>query len=93
METIINWSAFAILTALWLAFGAALIIKQELVGRTWRSFRSLPIVSQIFVTLLVLPVVVGLAIWQTRWPIWLRLGLVVALAWVTVYTFFPQLPA
>ena len=54
-------------------------------------FRSWNILIQLFVVLLVLPVVLGLWIWQTRWPSWVRLVLVVGLAWMTEYTFFPRL--
>jgi hypothetical protein len=47
-------------------------------------------VVQALVTLLTLPVVLGLWVWQTSWPLWLRLILVIGLAWVTLYTFFPK---
>ena len=90
MNAIVSISAFAVLTGVWLTFLAALLWKQELLSRTWRSFRSAPLLAQIFVVLLALPVVLGLAIWETRWPALLRLALVLGLAWVTVYTFFPQ---
>jgi hypothetical protein len=33
--------------------------------------------------------VIGLWVWETSWPILLRLVLVAGLAWVTLYTFFP----
>jgi hypothetical protein len=62
-----------------------------LLDKAWRSFRSWNILIQLFVALLVLPVVLGLWIWQTRWPGWVRLVLVVGLAWMTEYTFFPRL--
>ncbi len=91
MNAIINIAAFTILTLLWLGFGAALIFNRELLGQVWQSFRSWPVLVQLVVALLTLPVVLGLWIWQTRWPVWLRLVLVVALAWTTLYTFFPTL--
>jgi hypothetical protein len=87
---LINYLAFAILALLWLAFGAALIFNQQMLAAAWQMFRAWPLVGQILVTLLTLPVVLGLWIWQTDWPIWLRLVLVIVLAWVTVYTFFPK---
>jgi hypothetical protein len=31
-------------------------------------------------------------IWETTWPLLLRLVLVIGLAWVTVYVFFPKKP-
>jgi hypothetical protein len=88
-DRIINIFAFAVLTLLWLAFAAALLFNRDLLGITWQSFRSWPLIVQLIVGLLVLPVVIGLWIWETSWPFLLRLLLVAGLAWVTVYTFFP----
>ncbi len=92
MDTIISITAFGLLTTLWLAFAAALILNRGLVDKAWRLFRSSPILVQIVIAVLVLPVIIGLAVWETRWPIWLRLVLVLGLAWVTIYTFFPWFP-
>jgi len=90
-DLLIGIFAFTVLTLLWLGFGIALLLNREFLDRVWRSFRSLNILIQLFVALLVLPVVLGLWIWQTRWPSWVRLVLVVGLAWMTEYTFFPRL--
>ena len=89
-DRIINIFAFTVLTLLWLAFIAALLFNQEILDTTWQSFRSWPLVVQIPVGLLVLPVIAGLWIWETSWPLLLRLILVAGLAWVTVYAFFPR---
>ncbi len=91
MNATVNLSAFAILTGSWVCFGAALLLNRALLDRAWKVFRGLPWPVQIVVALLVLPVLVGLWIWETRWPAALRLVLVVGLAWITVYTFFPQI--
>lgn len=88
-DRIINIVAFAVLTLLWLGFGAALLFNRELLDTVWQSFRSWPLLLQLVAGLLVLPVVGGLWIWETSWPVLLRLVLVFGLAWVTVYTFFP----
>jgi hypothetical protein len=90
-DLLISIFAFTILTLLWIGFGAALLFDRELLDKTWRLFRSWNILLQLFVGLLVLPVVLGLWIWQTHWPAWLRLLLVAGLAWMTEYTFFPRL--
>jgi ABC-type amino acid transport system permease subunit len=90
MNMIINIGAFAILTILWLGFAAALIFNQALLDSTWQMLRGLPFIVQAVVWLLVLPVAAGLWIWETSWPLWLRLILVIGLGWVTVYTFFPR---
>jgi nucleoside permease NupC len=79
-----------VLTLLWLAFAAALLFNRELLDITWQAFRGWPLIIQVVVGLLVLPVTAGLWIWQTSWPLILRLVLVAGLAWVTVYTFFPR---
>ncbi len=92
MNLIINITAFAILALLWLVFLAALLFKRDILDNSWRSFRRLPLLVQLAIALLALPVVVGLWIWHTTWPTWLRLALVLGLAWMTVYTFFPRLP-
>ncbi len=90
-DLLISIFAFTVLTLLWLGLGIALLLNREILDRVWRSFRSWNILIQLFVVLLVLPVVLGLWIWQTRWPSWVRLVLVVGLAWMTEYTFFPRL--
>ncbi len=87
---VINLAAFSILTVLWLAFGAALLLNREIVDSFWHLFTNWPLIAQAVVALLALPVVAGLWIWETSWPLLLRLVLVVGLAWVTVYTFFPR---
>jgi hypothetical protein len=81
--------AFTILTLLWLGFAYGLIFNRLLLERAWRAFRGWPLVVQVIVGLLVLPVFLGLWVWQVKWALWLRLVLVIGLAWFTEYTFFP----
>ncbi len=87
---IINLAAFGILTILWIAFFAVLIFNRDLLSTIWQVFRGWPLVLQIIIGLLTLPVMIGLWVWQTTWSIWIRLILIIGLAWVTVYTFFPK---
>jgi hypothetical protein len=89
-DTLISLIAFITLTLLWLAFGATLLTQRRLLDQTWRRFRGMPLLPQLLITLLILPVVVGLWIWQRSWPVWLRLVLVASLVWTTLYTFFPR---
>lgn len=89
-DLLISIIAFTVLTLLWVGFGAALLFDRELLPKAWSLFRSWNILLQLFVALLVLPVVLGLWIWQTRWPTGVRLVLVLGLAWMTEYTFFPR---
>jgi hypothetical protein len=87
---IIAYIAFGVLAFLWLAFFAAMLINPELLNTAWQTFRGWPLIVQLVVGLLTLPVTLGLWIWNTAWPIWLRLILVIGLAGVTLYTFFPK---
>ena len=89
-DQIINIFAFAALTLLWLAFAAALIFNRAMLDTTWQAFRNWPLIVQLVAGLLALPVALGLWVWETAWPLLLRLILVVGLAWVSVYTFFPR---
>jgi hypothetical protein len=90
MNMLINIFAFAILTILWLGFGAALVFNRELLDTTWQFFRGMPLAAQVILGLLVLPVVLGLWIWESSWPVWVRLLLVIGLGFATIYTFFPK---
>jgi hypothetical protein len=86
---LIGLAAFGILAVLWAGFGAALILKPTALDEVWGAFRGLPLVLQLVVGLLLLPLVLGLAAWEAAWPIWLRLVLVVGLGLATLVTFYP----
>ena len=89
-RNLISIAAFGILTLAWLTFGAALIFNPAILDTVWQSFRGWPLVVQLVVGLLVLPVALGFWIWESSWPLLLRLLLVVGLGAATVYTFFPR---
>jgi len=89
-EMLFNIFVFIIFTLLWLAFMGALIFRREMLINTWQRIRSLHLLVQLILWLLFLPVMLGLWIWQTSWPFWLRLILVVSLAWWNVFVFFPR---
>lgn len=90
MNMLISISAFAILGILWLGFGAALIFSPVLLDTVWQFFRGMPFAVQMIVGFLVLPVALGLWIWESSWPLWIRLILVLGLGFATIYTFFPK---
>lgn len=90
MNMVISISAFVILAVLWLGFGAALIFNQTLLDTVWQFFRGMPLVLQLIVGFLILPVVAGLWIWESALPLWMRLILVIGLGIATLYTFFPK---
>jgi len=81
---------FAIFAVAWVAFGAALIWSQGSLDAAWHWVRSLPFVVQGIVWLLFLPVMAGLWVWETTWPLILRLVLIVGVAGWNLMVFLPR---
>lgn len=91
----IGWLAetgilFGIFALLWVAFGVALIWSQGSLDATWQTIRSLPLIVQAVVWLLFLPVAAGLWIWETTWPMLLRLLLVIGIAGWNLLVLLPR---
>ncbi len=87
---IINIFAFSALTLMWLGFGASILFNPAFLDTVWQAFRGLPLLAQGAITLFTLPVTLGLWVWETSWPLLIRLILVIGLGYVTIYTFFPR---
>jgi hypothetical protein len=81
---------FVVFAVLWIAFGVALIWSQGSIDAAWQAIRSLPLIVQGIVWLLFLPVMLGLWIWETTWPLVLRLLLVVGIAGWNLLVFLPR---
>jgi len=81
---------FGVFALLWVAFGIALIWSQGSLDQVWQTIRSLPLIIQIMAWLLFLPVVVGLWVWETTWPLIARLVLVFGLAGWNLLVFLPR---
>ncbi len=81
---------FAAFAALWLAFFAALVANPAHLDAARRAIESLPLVGQAVVWLLLLPVMAGLWVWSTDWPLVVRIALVVGLAGWNLLVFFPR---
>lgn len=60
---------------LWGTFAVLLIQNRRALDSIWRSFRRQPIGLQGVEGVVLLPWAVGLAIWERRWAVWLRLFL------------------
>jgi hypothetical protein len=91
----IGWMAengvlFVIFAVIWLAFAAGLIFSQGSVDQAWQAIRDLPLIVQIAVWVLFLPVIAGLWIWETTWPLIMRLVLVVGIAGWNLLVFLPR---
>jgi hypothetical protein len=85
-----NGVLFVIFAVIWVAFGAALIWSQGSLDQAWQAVRDLPLIVQIVVWVLFLPVMAGLWIWETSWPIVVRLVLVFGLAGWNLMMFLPK---
>jgi hypothetical protein len=90
MNELLSILAFGVFAILWIAFGYALIASQGSLDRTYEWLRDLPLIAQAIVVLLTLPVAIGLWIWETTWPLVLRLPLIVGLGAWTLAMFFPR---
>lgn len=88
-ESAFNILAFALFVALWVGFAWALAASQGSLDGAWQWIRGLPLIAQIVVWLLFLPVVVGLWIWESDWPAVVRLVLVLGVGFFNLYLFFP----
>ena len=85
-----NGILFAIFAVIWVAFGAGLIFSQGSVDQAWQTIRELPLIVQIVVWILFLPVMIGLWIWETTWPLVVRLVLVAGVAGWNLLMFLPK---
>ena len=90
MEPFLNVGVFILFAVLWAAFAAALVWGQGGLDQTWAWIRGLPLILQGIVWLLFLPVVAGLWVWETTWPLAMRLLVVGGLCFVNLYVFLPK---
>lgn len=85
-----NGVLFGVFALIWIAFGAGLLWSQGSVDHAWETIRGLPLIVQAVVWLLFLPVMIGLWIWETSWPLIVRVILVVAIAGWNLLVFLPR---
>jgi len=81
---------FVFFAAIWIAFGVALIWSQGSLDAAWQYMRSLPLLVQGIAWLLFLPVMLGLWIWETTWPLVIRLLLVVGIGGWNLLVLLPR---
>ena len=79
---ITNGVGFIVFAAIWVAFAYALVASHGSLDAAWQWLRSLPLLPQAVMWLLFLPVAIALWVWESGWPLVVRLVLVVSLgAW------------
>lgn len=82
--------AFVVFALMWAAFGYALISRPGSLDESWQAIRAMPILVQGLIWLLFLPVMLGLWVWETTWPLVLRLVVVAGLAGWNLLVFLPK---
>jgi hypothetical protein len=80
---VLSTYAIVIFAILWLGFATALIVNREWLDLLWNWVRGLPIVAEIIIWVLFLPNMVGLWIWESSWPVLVRL---IGFAGIVVWT-------
>lgn len=91
----VGWMAesgllFVVFLVAWVAFGAAVVFSQESIDQVWATVRGLPLLVQALAWLLLLPVMIGLWVWETSWPFVIRLVVVAGLAGWSLLIFLPK---
>jgi hypothetical protein len=81
---------FLLFAVLWLLVGVGIVLSQGSVDAAWEQIRQLPLVVQAVAWLLFLPVMAGVWIWETSWPLMIRAVLVLGLAGWTLLVMLPR---
>lgn len=81
---------FAVFAVIWILFAVGLIWSQGTVDQAWQYIGELPLVVQIVVWVLFLPVMAGLWVWETTWPLVVRIVLVLGIAGWNLFMFLPR---
>jgi hypothetical protein len=81
---------FAVFAVLWLGFLAALALDPSVLDAAWATVTALPLPLGALAWLLFLPLMAGLWIWSTDWPVVLRVVLILALAGWNLLVFLPR---
>lgn len=77
-------------TLLWLVFFAFLIFEPERLTDVWLWFRELPLIVQVIGWLVLLPLVLGLVVWNAPWPTGARITVIGLIALLTIGLFSPR---
>lgn len=85
-----NGILFAIFAVIWIAFAAGVLFSAGSVDQAWSAIRALPLIVQVVAWVLFLPVMAGLWIWETGWPLIVRGLLVIGIAGWNLLVFLPR---
>ncbi|MFC2023223.1 hypothetical protein ACFLT5_00625 [Chloroflexota bacterium] len=80
---VLSTYAIVIFVMLWVGFAIALVVNREWLDLLWNWVRALPTVAEIIVWVFLLPIMVGLWIWESSWP---AVASLLAFAGIVVWT-------
>ena len=81
---------FLLFAALWAAFLLAIVLDPAALGAAWATIAGLPLPLQALAWLVFLPLMGGLWVWQTDWPLVVRLVVVAGIAGWNLLVFLPR---
>ena len=90
MEQLFNVGVFLVFGVLWAAFAVATVGSQGSLDEAWRWITGLHVIVQGLLWLLFLPVMAGLWVWETTWPLAWRLVALGGLGFANLFLFFPR---
>lgn len=89
-RTLGGWIWFALMVGGWVLFFALVLFSEATLSELWRELRSWPIVVEGLVWLLLFPLVLATAVWESSWDGWVRVLLVCCFAGAWSAMFFPR---
>jgi len=87
---VFNVLVFLVFAVLWLCFAAVLLFAPADLEVLWGDFRQRNVVVQALAWLLFLPLVAALFVWERRWQVAVRFVVVLAIAALNLFMFFPR---
>jgi hypothetical protein len=84
VSRVLSTYAIVIFAMLWVGFAIALAVNREWLDLLWNWVGALPTVAEIIVWVVFLPIMTGLWIWESSWPVLVNL---LAFAGIVVWTF------
>jgi hypothetical protein len=81
---VLSTYAVVVIAVMWLGFVIALLVNPEWLDMLWEWVRALPILLQIIVWVIFLPVMVGLWAWESSWSVFVKLLVLAGLVGWTI---------
>ncbi len=95
VRRLISTYAIVVFALLWIGFLIALVVNWGWLDLVWNWVNALPLVTQVVVWVLFLPGMVGLWVWESSWPVLVRLlafGGIVGWTGLAISSFLRAIP-